>query len=173
MYIKNKIIFIKKYLSTSFLIISIAMLFIIIWKILQKKENDLLITRIPNFSFITLNNGYFTNSKKEFYDRVILNYFSPNCEHCQYMAKSYLANKEQLKDATILMVTVADSTSVAKFSKEYQLNTMPNIALLRDTKYQFEKIFGTSVVPSFFIYQNNKLIKKIIGETKIENLLAP
>lgn len=71
------------------------------------------------------------------------------------------------------MVTIADSTSVAKFNQDYHLNTLSNIVLLRDTKFQFYKIFGTTTVPSFFIYEHQKLVKKIIGETKIENLIAP
>jgi len=69
------------------------------------------------------------------------------------------------------MITIADSNSVARFTRDYQLNRMTNIILLRDTKFQFYKIFGTASVPSFFIYENQKLVKKIIGETKIETLL--
>jgi thiol-disulfide isomerase/thioredoxin len=140
----------------------------------QKKAVEKNTAILPVFSFRTLNNKTFSHTDLEnANDKIIFNHFSPTCEHCQYMAKSFLANKDKLKDVTILMVTIADSTSVAKFSNEYQLATMPNIILLRDTKYQFEKTFGTSVVPSFFIYQNTKLVKKIIGETKIDNLLAP
>ncbi len=144
--------------------------FYLFLKLTAPKRN---IQVIPDFNYIENNGKIFTNRDLEKSLTLIVNHFSPTCEHCQYMAKSFVANKEQLKVATILMITIADSSSVAKFGKAYQLTTMPNIVLLRDTKYQFEKTFGTSVVPSFFIYKNNKLVKKIIGETKIDNLLAP
>lgn len=137
-----------------------------------KNEIERSTALLPAYSFTTQNNADYTSKDAQTNTgKIIFNHFSPTCEHCQYMVKSYLTNKEKLKDAIILMVTIADSASVAKFSKEYQITSMPNIVLLRDTKYQFEKTFGTSVVPSFFIYKNNKLVKKIIGETKIDNLL--
>jgi len=129
---------------------------------------------LPNFSFISTDGTKFTCSDiSNINSKIVFNYFSPTCEHCQYMATQYLINIDKLKDITILMITIADSNSVAVFSNNYQLCSMPNIILLRDDKYDFYKIFGTMNVPSFFIYRNKKLVKKIIGETKIENILAP
>jgi thiol-disulfide isomerase/thioredoxin len=103
---------------------------------------------------------------------IIFNYFNPDCEHCQYMVKSFFADKNKLSDVTIVMVTAADSTATARFYTDYKLNELPNIIVLRDPAFQFPKIFGTGIVPSFFIYKNKKLVKKIMGETKIENLLT-
>lgn len=122
--------------------------------------------------FTSLSNGIFSNKDlPNTNSKIIINYFSPTCEHCQYMATSFLKNKEKLKDVTIIMVTIADSNSIAKFNDDYKLNTLPHIILLRDPKFQFENTFGTSTVPSFFIYNEGKLVKKIIGETKMDNLL--
>ena len=103
--------------------------------------------------------------------RLILNHFSPTCEHCQYMASEFLKDSQKLKDVQLLMITSADSASAAKFNSDYKLSLLPNIIILRDTNYQFQKTFGTGVVPSFFIYEHNKLVKKVIGETTIENLI--
>ena len=102
---------------------------------------------------------------------IIINYFNPNCEHCQYMATQYIKDSLKIKNFQILMITSADSSETAKFNNEYKLSILPNIVLLRDTNYQFQKAFGTGIVPSFFIYKHNKLVKKIIGETKIDNLI--
>lgn len=103
---------------------------------------------------------------------VIIQLFSPDCEHCQYMAQNFIKNKEKLKNIEIVMVTpFGDSTSVVKFAQTYQLNSLTNVHLLLDTKADFFKIFGSSLVPSFYVYKNNKLVKSIKGETKIENLL--
>jgi len=70
------------------------------------------------------------------------------------------------------MVTISDSSEVVKFKNDYHLDSLPNLVLLKDSKFRFEKLFGTAMVPSFFIYKNKKLMKEIIGETKIENLLT-
>ena len=165
-----------KIISFIFLLIIISLILEIIYHFDKKKEQENEMVKkldcIPNFTFKTLNNEMFIiNSIKSNF--IVFNFFSPTCEHCQYMATSYLKNKEHLKEITIIMVTIADSSTVAKFNTDYHLNTMPNIIILRDAKFEFYKIFGNATVPSFFIYNHQKLVKKIIGETKIENLIAP
>jgi hypothetical protein len=87
------------------------------------------------------------------------------------MAAEFIKDSQKLKDIQILMITSADSTSAAKFNIDYKLSLLPNIIILRDTNYQFQKTFGTGVVPSFIIYEHNKLVKKVIGETLINNLV--
>lgn len=127
---------------------------------------------MPSFTFTELNNSLFSDTDiRNKNGKVVINYFNPDCEHCQYMAKNYLQHADKLKNLRIIMVTLADSTSTTGFVKRFELNTLPGIVILRDTKFQFEKIFGPSIVPSFFIYDSRKLIKKITGETRIENLL--
>lgn len=68
------------------------------------------------------------------------------------------------------MVTSADSASTNRFCTDYHLNLLKNIIVLRDAKNEFYKNFGTSNPPTFFIYNNGMLVKKITGETKIENI---
>ena len=127
---------------------------------------------LPSFSFLTVDNKPFSNASiTDVNSKIIINYFNPSCEHCQYMAKSYVKHANQVNDVSLIMVTIADSVSVSKFRNDYHLDTVHSITLLRDTKFQFEKIFGTGMVPCFFIYKDRKLLKKIVGETKIENLL--
>jgi len=162
-------------LSIASIIIALAayLLYRVIKTIQQKQSIEKNTAALPAFAFVTISNKTFSNVDLENANgKIIFNFFSPTCEHCQYMATQFLKNKEQLKDVSILMVTIGDSSSIDKFSKDYQLYTLPNIVLLRDTKFQFYKIFGTATVPSFFVYEYQKLVKKIIGETKIENLLS-
>jgi thiol-disulfide isomerase/thioredoxin len=128
---------------------------------------------LPSFTFTTLKNeAFYTKNLFSAKDKIIFNYFNPDCEHCQSMANSYLQNADKLKAVKIIMLTLADSTVTAKFASLYKLNTIPSIIVLRDTKFQFEKAYGHMIVPSFFVYKENKLVKKIIGEAKIEYLLS-
>jgi hypothetical protein len=87
------------------------------------------------------------------------------------MAQNFMQHAADIKDIQILMVTIADSAAVVKFANDYGINKLPNITLLLDKNFQFGKIFGATTVPSFFVYKDKKLAKKIIGETKVENLL--
>ena len=153
-----------------FIIITLCLL--IAKKINDKNKSEMLILTIPNFSFATIELHSF--SKKDIdktKSRIILNHFSPNCEHCQFMASEFIKDSQKLEDVQILMITSADSASTAKFNSDYKLSLLPNIIILRDTNYQFQKTFETGVVPSFFIYEHNKLVKKVIGETIIHNLI--
>ena len=161
----------RVYITLILFVLSISC-FYIQRKIDQKNKADAIIAKIPEFSFLTLNNHSFSDKNIENRNsRLILNHFNPNCEHCQYMAGQFVKDSQKLNDIQILMITSADSLSAAKFNSDYKLSLLPNIIILRDTNYQFQKTFGTGVVPSFFIYEHNKLVKKVIGETIIENLI--
>jgi len=165
---KNKI---NIYISIV-LIILLASINLITNKIFEKKKGEKIISTIPEFSFISQKNQSFSNKDLDnTKSRIIINHFSPTCDHCKYMASEFLKDSQKLKDAQIIMITSADSGSAAKFNNDFKLSILPNIKILRDTNYQFQKTFGTGVVPSFFIYERNKLVKKVIGETIIDNLI--
>lgn len=137
-----------------------------------KHDKEILVSTIPKFNLLTLGNKSFSNKSIDYnYKTIIINLFSPSCEHCQNSAKLFLKNTSKLKDMQILMISTSDSLSLIKFQNDYHLLDMPNLIILRDTNYQSLKIFGSSVIPSFFIYKNNKLNKKYIGETKINLLI--
>lgn len=162
---------IKIFISVVLIVILVSCL-LLLKKINEKNRAVSIIAKTPEFSFLTLDNHSFSDKNIENRkSRLILNHFNPNCEHCQYMAGEFIKDSQKLKDVQILMITSADSTSVAKFNSDYKLSLLSNIIILRDTNYQFHKKFGTGVVPSFFIYEQNKLIKKVIGETIIDNLI--
>ena len=162
---------IKIFISIVLLLILVSS-FYIVKEINKKNKIEVIIAKTPEFSFFTLDNHSFSNKNiKNRNSRLILNHFSPNCEHCQYMTGQFLEDSQKIKNVQILMITSADSLSAAKFNSDYKLSLLPNIIILRDTNYQFQKTFGTGVVPSFFIYEQNKLVKKVIGETIIDNLI--
>ncbi len=162
---------IKIFISVILIVILVSSI-LLLKKINEKNRAESIIAKTPEFSFLTLDNHSFSDKNIENRkSRLILNHFNPNCEHCQYMAGEFIKDSQKLKDVQILMITSADSASVAKFNSDYKLSLLPNIIILRDTNYQFQKTFGTGVVPSFFIYKQNKLVKKVIGETIIDNLI--
>jgi thiol-disulfide isomerase/thioredoxin len=162
---------IKIFISVVLIVILVSCL-LLLKKINEKNRAESIIAKTPEFSFLTLDNHSFSDKNIENRtSRLVLNHFNPNCEHCQYMAGEFIKDSQKIKNIQILMITSADSGSAAKFNSDYKLSLLPNIIILRDTNYQFQKTFGTGVVPSFFIYQQNKLVKKVIGETIIDNLI--
>ncbi len=99
-------------------------------------------------------------------------YFSPDCEYCQYEA-TQLKNDMRYFDRTeILMVTRSDEATTEEFARDYGLSQYSNVHFLLDKTDQFYKTFRTHFFPSIFIYnKEHKLIKKFIGETKIEAIV--
>ncbi|MGF7230284.1 peroxiredoxin family protein [Arachidicoccus sp.] len=168
----------KKFSKICIAVIVLLLLSYFVYKIVHKiqfkeqvAENT---ATIPQFNFQTVSHkGFSKQNIADTLGRVILQLFSPDCEHCQYMAQSIVKNKTRLQGAEILMVTpFGDSSSVAQFAKTYGLDSLSNVHLLLDTKDEFYNIFGSSLVPSFYVYKNNRLVKSIKGETRIDNLLA-
>lgn len=142
-------------------------------KIKKNKQIAENIQSLPAFSFERQLSGQFSNTNVDANaEKLIINFFNPECDHCQHMAGEITKNKDVFKSHQLLLVTTADSVAVDKFNKTYRLNELPNLVLLRDTRYQFTPVFGSHIIPSFFVYDNDRhLVKKITGETKIENLL--
>ncbi|MEI6138437.1 MAG: hypothetical protein WCP85_04195 [Mariniphaga sp.] len=103
----------------------------------------------------------------------IIMYFHPECEHCQYEASEFGKNQELWGKANIIMITPDTLTERIKiFAIQYHLIGIKNLVILLDRKNTFEHYFGTSIIPTFYIYgADQKLIKKYSGETKISAII--
>ena len=119
---KFKIIFI------TFSSLFVVLLYFIIFNLNTKNINNKTIVKLPIILLTDIKNNLFSNNdidqKKS---RLIINHFNPNCEHCQYMACEFLKDSQKIKNVQILMITSADSASVAKFNSDYKLSLLPNI----------------------------------------------
>ncbi len=161
-----KIFLVTMMLFAAIFMITIAKL------IVAKSQQETFISNIPLFSFTDMNGKSFANKHINANNqKFIINYFSPNCEHCQSMAKQYVMDSHKLKNIQIMMVTSSNKQLAAKFIVDYQIKLMPNINVVIDTNYQFQQIFKKGVVPSFFIYEKDQLVNQLIGDVKIDLLL--
>ena len=129
--------------------------------------------KLPSFVFQTVDGKPFTRDMLQSdYTHIIINHFSPDCEFCQYMTTQIKANRQALGRSIILMVTEAGTADVQKFIDRYALRAENNIRVLRDSGLYFYTRFGTMAAPCFFVYDGNRqLTKRVIGESKVENLI--
>lgn len=154
------------------LVFTVVFLFTIAHLIIAKGKQDTSIAKIPLFSFTDMNGASFTNKQIHANNRqFIINYFSPNCEHCQSMARLYLSDSHKLRNVQILMITSASKQMVEKFILDYQIQLLSNVNVVIDTNFQFQQIFKKVGAPSYFIYEKDQLVKQITGEVKIDLLL--
>jgi len=104
----------------------------------------------------------------------IIMYFHPECEHCQYESGEIGRQKEQFEKVNMILITPDDSIlRVEAFAKRYRLLDVDNLTILMDRKKRFKSHFGTTVIPSLFIYgSDKKLIKMYKGEIQMKAVIS-
>jgi len=141
-------------------------------KITYKNEVAERIKTIPDFSFKTLKGNDFTKENITKDRNTVFIYFNSECEHCQYEA---YAIREQLNNFTntqILFISFENKSRIKTFAKEYKLDNKMNVFFLHDKDSNFSEIFDAHHIPFTLIYnRQQKLVKKYIGEVKIEAIL--
>jgi hypothetical protein len=165
----------KRFIIISVIAIFILTLCFLVLGITRKtKEKALLeeqISRLPSFSFITLERTLFNSgSIKE--GPILIVRFHPECEHCQYEISELLKSKIFETGAKILLISDAEQDMVISFLDQFNITEKQDIIPLLDTAYVFSEVFGSDIVPSNYIYNRNmELVKVLKGEYKVESIL--
>jgi thiol-disulfide isomerase/thioredoxin len=161
----------KQIIFGAITILVLILITAIVFKISSKLTLKARIETFPSFSFNALNDSTFSSDQISKGPVVIL-FFNPECEHCQYQVTSLVENEKVLKAAIILLISDADTNSINDFTRKNGLAEFPGIKLLIDTDYRFIDYFGTESVPTTFIYDKNlKLIRYFKGEVMPETIL--
>lgn len=140
----------------------------------EKKEVKIRIQTLPDVVFTSVLGDSISLHEFDSNRSLVLIYFHPECEHCQYEAKEIGLRADEFNNCQLVMVTPDDSLArIEKFCEEYQLWEIDNIEVLLDRESKFELTFGKAVLPSVYIYdKGQKLKKQFLGETKPEAIVA-
>jgi len=102
--------------------------------------------------------------------KVLLVCYNPGCDHCQREAKLLSENKNILEGYEVYFLTPDASEEATKFQKEYKL-TDPNVHFVRAEVPEIIQALGPITnVPTFFVYQDKTLVKRLEGEVPITDL---
>jgi thiol-disulfide isomerase/thioredoxin len=144
-----------------------------IWNTLKKKEKiNTALQQLPSLQLRKLNGTVlFTDSFINTDELLVLNYFNPDCDHCQNMVQELFREQAILQNTNWLMITSANIEKTKRFTDSMNLSKLSNIMVLIDTASLFVKAFGTVSVPSFYVYKNGRLLRKHNGECSISYLL--
>lgn len=130
------------------------------------------VQHIPDFSFRQLNGDLFSTAMLEKNRSVLVVYFSPDCEHCQYEAREINKYRPQLKEAQILMVSDDPIPRIQQFDSLFLLSGNPQVKILKSEQDNFYKVFGTRAIPALFIYnKQGVLVKQFMGEANMDAIL--
>ena len=98
--------------------------------------------------------------------------FHPECEHCQYEAKSINEKQAAFQNIQFVLFTSASDSVMRSFSKTYGLDTLKNVTVLSDSTGELRRLFDVKKIPTILIYNaQNQFVKRFNGETKIEAII--
>jgi len=154
------------------LLVALAIFFLfykIIVRINTKQALKEAIASLPVINFQTTDSISYTKDNLFPDKNLILVWFNTDCEHCQYEAQEFIKNPVSFNQTQILMVSGEPLSDLRKFGKTYGIDTLQFLKLLHCDYQVFFNTFGTTSVPSLFIYSpEGKLLKQYNGETKFE-----
>ncbi len=102
---------------------------------------------------------------------LLLMIFSPDCGHCQMVAKEILENTDHLGNAQILMTTWLPYSDMMSFYKTYKIADYPQITMTWDPKYFFLPYFHVQTFPKLLVYnKKGKYVKEFQGIIQIEDV---
>lgn len=144
-----------------------------IWSTTEAKEKIVAATKhLPSIQLRKMDGGIFnTDSFKNHQQLLVLNYFNPECDHCQSMVKELFREQQLIENVKWIMITSASADKTKSFADSMQLSKLQNVTVLNDTAAVFIKTFGTVSVPSFYVYKNGELIRKYSGECSVAYLI--
>lgn len=77
--------------------------------------------------------------------------FHPECEHCQYEAKSINDKQKELANTNIILFTSANDSLIHAFSRTYGLDSLKNVHILNDSTNTMHQLFAVKAMPTVII----------------------
>jgi peroxiredoxin len=103
---------------------------------------------------------------------ILITYFHPECEHCQYEISSIFSSKLPEEDFKIILISNADPVQVKSFIRQFDLRNDSLLWVLCDTSHVFSKMFETQIIPTNYIYDKDRHLVKIVkGEINVQTIL--
>jgi hypothetical protein len=133
----------------------------------------LAIKTLPSFKMTSLVDGSCINSNQIPSGKpIVFFYYDPECDHCKLEAAMLGRHLDELKAASIYMVTQRDSVAeIRQFASACQLDRRVNISFVRDSNYSFFGLFLPSALPFMAIYDREKKLRRIfIGEVDVPSI---
>ena len=104
--------------------------------------------------------------------KVLLIFFSPECEHCKHQMRDILADFSKFKDIEIVMATFQPFDEMKTFYKYFRIADHPNIMMGRDEKYMLPPFYRMQSLPFLALYdKKGQFITHFEGNQKVDTIL--
>lgn len=111
---------------------------------------------IPNFLFYRLDGKPFSERSLKPGKKALFVFFDSDCEHCQHAAQNLDKNYEELKGASLYLVTIDNSEKISYFMNKFcpKLIKKSNVTILQDTGSEFILKFKPRKYPSMLLFSD-------------------
>lgn len=139
----------------------------------HRKNQEKSIQTLPDVVFQSLDGDSVNLMAYDWIKPLVVVFFNPECEHCQYEALEIAQHAEAFSGSQIVLITDDDSLArIRIFCETYHLWEVDNIEILLDTDKQIKRVFGRMIFPSVYIYNiKRNLRKKFLGEIRAEAII--
>lgn len=128
---------------------------------------------IPLFRLLETDSlHYLTKDDLKKNHKVLLIFFSPECEHCKHQMRDILADFNKFKDIEIVMATFQPFNEMKSFYEYFRIADHTNIFMGRDEKYMLPPYFRMQSLPCLALYDKKGLfITRFEGNQKVDTIL--
>jgi thioredoxin-related protein len=128
---------------------------------------------IPPFRLLEVDSlHYITKDDLKKNHKVLVIFFSPDCEHCKHQMRDILADANKFKDIEIVMATFQPFDEMKSFYTYFRIADHSNILMGRDDKYMLPPYYRMQSLPCLALYdKKGQFITKFEGNQKVDTLL--
>ena len=129
--------------------------------------------KVPPFKIVQSNGEVFRAHDLPMGKPIVIIYFSPGCDHCDFLTKELLKRQAEFTNASIIMITWQPVEIVAAFVQQYQLAKHRNIYVgTEGTNFFVRNYYKIEHMPFMALYtKNGDFIQQYSNETKLPALL--
>ncbi len=104
--------------------------------------------------------------------KILLMFFSPECEHCKHQTQDILADFNKFKDIIIVMATFQPFDEMKTFNSYFRIADHSNILMGRDEKYMLPPFYRMKSLPYLALYdKKGQFITSFEGNQKVDTIL--
>ncbi len=104
--------------------------------------------------------------------KILLMFFSPECEHCKHQTQDILADFSKFKDIIIVMATFQPFDEMKTFYGYYRIADHSNILMGRDEKYLLPPFYRMKSLPYLALYdKKGQYITSFEGNQKVDTII--
>jgi thioredoxin-related protein len=125
---------------------------------------------LPKLKYYSIkNSGYILPNGKP----LIIMFFKPDCQHCEYELNTMNSRIDELQTGDYFCLTTDKEFIKHRLYEKWRaLSKSKDFVFASINENDFNENIGIKIIPLFLIYNTNeRLINKILGETKFDRLL--